>query len=240
MAAPLASKAGSAGTTSKPPFPELDFRSGARVEELNKLIQEFTKHDQREYDDQRALEIHTAKDFIFSMLGRAGTGGGGGAARGPRGPQGPRGRAPGRAAPAEPSPAAGSPAAGPLSPPANCFFLALPPPLRRCCVCTSREGKQGGRAGRCWRSTPKPAGLQARRARACIVFPPSYPSCRKHRFFFSFYLLFFFFFHAFWLLDRLMLEQEHPLSCGSCLGCKTCCEWSKSDCGGGVLLCAKL
>lgn len=73
MAAPLASKAGSAGTTSKPPFPELDFRSGARVEELNKLIQEFTKHDQREYDDQRALEIHTAKDFIFSMLGRAGT-----------------------------------------------------------------------------------------------------------------------------------------------------------------------
>ena len=50
-------------------FPELDFRSGARVEELNKLIQEFTKHDQGEYDDQRALEIHTAKDFIFSMLG---------------------------------------------------------------------------------------------------------------------------------------------------------------------------
>lgn len=121
----------------------------------------------------------------------------------------------------------------------NCFFLALPPPLRRCCVCTSREEKQGGRAGRCWRSTPKPAGLQARRARACIVFPPSYPSCRKHRFFFSFYL-YIFFFHAFWLLDRLMLEQEHPLSCGSCLGCKTCCEWSKSDCGGGVLLCAKL
>ncbi|KAK2530936.1 hypothetical protein Q9966_008800 [Columba livia] len=40
------------------------------VEELNKLIQEFTKHDQREYDDQRALEIHTAKDFIFSMLGQ--------------------------------------------------------------------------------------------------------------------------------------------------------------------------
>lgn len=84
MAAPLASKAGSAGTTSKPPFPELDFRSGARVEELNKLIQEFTKHDQREYDDQRALEIHTAKDFIFSMLGRAGAvRGGAGAMPGP-------------------------------------------------------------------------------------------------------------------------------------------------------------
>lgn len=49
--------------------PELDFRSAARMEDLNRLIQEFGKHDQREYDDQRALEIHTAKDFIFSMLG---------------------------------------------------------------------------------------------------------------------------------------------------------------------------
>lgn len=49
--------------------PELDFRSAARMEDLNRLIQEFSKHDQREYDDQRALEIHTAKDFIFSMLG---------------------------------------------------------------------------------------------------------------------------------------------------------------------------
>lgn len=46
------------------------------MEELNKLIQEFTKHDQREYDDQRALEIHTAKDFIFSMLGKEEKGGG--------------------------------------------------------------------------------------------------------------------------------------------------------------------
>lgn len=52
--------------------PELDFRSGSRMDELNRLIQEFSKHDQREYDDQRALEIHTAKDFIFSMLGEEG------------------------------------------------------------------------------------------------------------------------------------------------------------------------
>lgn len=51
--------------------PELDFRSAARMEDVNRLIQEFSKHDQREYDDQRALEIHTAKDFIFSMLGEA-------------------------------------------------------------------------------------------------------------------------------------------------------------------------
>ncbi|XP_043932953.1 protein MB21D2-like [Protopterus annectens] len=51
------------------PLTDLDFRSGARIEELNKLIQEFGKHEMREYDDQRALEVHTAKDFIFSMLG---------------------------------------------------------------------------------------------------------------------------------------------------------------------------
>ncbi|XP_055501784.1 nucleotidyltransferase MB21D2-like [Leucoraja erinacea] len=48
---------------------ELDFRSGAKLEDLNKLIQEFSRQDQREYDDHKALEIHTAKDFIFSMLG---------------------------------------------------------------------------------------------------------------------------------------------------------------------------
>uniref|UniRef100_H3D0X3 Mab-21 domain containing 2 n=1 Tax=Tetraodon nigroviridis TaxID=99883 RepID=H3D0X3_TETNG len=58
-----------AGRTPSGAAPELDFRSAARMEDLNRLIQEFSKHDQREYDDQRALEIHTAKDFIFSMLG---------------------------------------------------------------------------------------------------------------------------------------------------------------------------
>ncbi|XP_077579464.1 nucleotidyltransferase MB21D2 [Stigmatopora nigra] len=86
MAAPaLSSRASSAGSLGNSPTmaatgagrlphgggggPELDFRSAARMEDLNRLIQEFSKHDQREYDDQRALEIHTAKDFIFSMLG---------------------------------------------------------------------------------------------------------------------------------------------------------------------------
>ncbi|KAJ4918063.1 hypothetical protein JOQ06_000753, partial [Pogonophryne albipinna] len=48
---------------------ELDFRSASRMEDLNRLISEFSKQEQRETDDQRALEIHTAKDFIFSMLG---------------------------------------------------------------------------------------------------------------------------------------------------------------------------
>ncbi|KAJ1086917.1 hypothetical protein NDU88_000112 [Pleurodeles waltl] len=70
MAGPPPSKQGPPGSGSpRPAPPELDFRSGARVEELNRLIVDFSKHDQREYDDQRALEVHTAKDFIFSMLG---------------------------------------------------------------------------------------------------------------------------------------------------------------------------
>lgn len=80
MAAPaLSNRTGSAGSLGNSPTtaagrlpsagPDLDFRSAARMEDLNRLIQEFSKHDQREYDDQRALEIHTAKDFIFSMLG---------------------------------------------------------------------------------------------------------------------------------------------------------------------------
>lgn len=84
-APPLSSRAGSAGSLGNSPTmaagrlphggvgPELDFRSAARMEDLNRLIQEFSKHDQREYDDQRALEIHTAKDFIFSMLGETHT-----------------------------------------------------------------------------------------------------------------------------------------------------------------------
>ncbi|XP_067828175.1 nucleotidyltransferase MB21D2-like [Heptranchias perlo] len=51
------------------PLIDLDFHSGARIEEISKLIQEFGKHELRDFDDQRALEVHTAKDFIFSMLG---------------------------------------------------------------------------------------------------------------------------------------------------------------------------
>lgn len=71
----MAGSLGNSPTTAagRPPSgvagPELDFRSAARMEDLTRLIQEFSKHEQREYDDQRALEIHTAKDFIFSMLG---------------------------------------------------------------------------------------------------------------------------------------------------------------------------
>ncbi|XP_061576066.1 nucleotidyltransferase MB21D2 [Cololabis saira] len=60
---------GTTGTGSAQLVPELDFRSAARFEELTGLIREFGRLEGREHDDQRALEVHTAKDFIFSMLG---------------------------------------------------------------------------------------------------------------------------------------------------------------------------
>nr|XP_006627426.1 PREDICTED: transmembrane protein 102 [Lepisosteus oculatus]XP_015196069.1 PREDICTED: transmembrane protein 102 [Lepisosteus oculatus]XP_015196070.1 PREDICTED: transmembrane protein 102 [Lepisosteus oculatus]XP_015196071.1 PREDICTED: transmembrane protein 102 [Lepisosteus oculatus]XP_015196072.1 PREDICTED: transmembrane protein 102 [Lepisosteus oculatus]XP_015196073.1 PREDICTED: transmembrane protein 102 [Lepisosteus oculatus] len=58
----------------RPPAPvkmpqEVDFRSGAGLEQLSALVQEFVQLEQREFGDQTALEVHTAKDFIFNMLG---------------------------------------------------------------------------------------------------------------------------------------------------------------------------
>ncbi|XP_029435282.1 transmembrane protein 102 [Rhinatrema bivittatum] len=51
------------------PLTDLDFCSAARIEEINKLIQELGKYEARDYGDRLALEVHSAKDFIFSMLG---------------------------------------------------------------------------------------------------------------------------------------------------------------------------
>nr|XP_060623241.1 nucleotidyltransferase MB21D2 [Anolis sagrei ordinatus] len=56
-------------SSSPPSASELDFRSGARLPDLTRLIQELARHESRDFGDQRALEIHTAKDFVFSMLG---------------------------------------------------------------------------------------------------------------------------------------------------------------------------
>ncbi|MGH0171072.1 UNVERIFIED_CONTAM: hypothetical protein FKN15_060012 [Acipenser sinensis] len=47
----------------------LDFRSGASVERVSELVQELLLLEQSDFGDQTALEVHTAKDFIFSMLG---------------------------------------------------------------------------------------------------------------------------------------------------------------------------
>ncbi|XP_026884722.2 transmembrane protein 102 [Electrophorus electricus] len=48
---------------------EVDFRSGSPLEQLSVQVQELVQLEQGEFGDQTALEVHTAKDFIFNMLG---------------------------------------------------------------------------------------------------------------------------------------------------------------------------
>lgn len=48
---------------------EVDFRSGAALDQLSAHVSELVKQEQGEFGDQTALEVHTAKDFIFNMLG---------------------------------------------------------------------------------------------------------------------------------------------------------------------------
>ncbi|XP_054851143.1 transmembrane protein 102 [Eublepharis macularius] len=48
------------------PLTDLDFHSGARVEELNQLIQEY---EARNPGVREAPELHQAKDAVFSLLG---------------------------------------------------------------------------------------------------------------------------------------------------------------------------
>ncbi|KAF5905361.1 protein MB21D2-like, partial [Clarias magur] len=47
---------------------EVDFRSGTALEQLASHVQELVQLEQGEFGDQTALEVHTAKDFIFNML----------------------------------------------------------------------------------------------------------------------------------------------------------------------------
>ncbi|KAJ3584876.1 hypothetical protein NHX12_013599 [Muraenolepis orangiensis] len=47
---------------------EVDFRSGAALEQLSAQASELVLLEQGEFRDQTALEVHTAKDFIFNML----------------------------------------------------------------------------------------------------------------------------------------------------------------------------
>lgn len=48
---------------------DVDFRSGAPLEQLSAQVSELVRLEQGEFGDQTALEVHTAKDFIFNMLG---------------------------------------------------------------------------------------------------------------------------------------------------------------------------
>lgn len=49
--------------------PEVDFRSGAALDQLSSQVSELVLLEQGDFGDQTALEVHTAKDFIFNMLG---------------------------------------------------------------------------------------------------------------------------------------------------------------------------
>lgn len=51
---------------------EVDFRSGATLDQLSSQVSELVVLEQGEFGDQTALEVHTAKDFIFNMLGTCG------------------------------------------------------------------------------------------------------------------------------------------------------------------------
>lgn len=51
---------------------EVDFRSGATLDQLSSQVSELVVLEQGEFGDQTALEVHTAKDFIFNMLGMCG------------------------------------------------------------------------------------------------------------------------------------------------------------------------
>jgi len=53
--------------------PEVDFRSGTTLEELSAQVHALVMLEQGEFGDQTALEVHTAKDFIFNMLGEKNT-----------------------------------------------------------------------------------------------------------------------------------------------------------------------
>lgn len=48
---------------------EVDFRSGATLDQLSSQVTELVLLEQGDFGDQTALEVHTAKDFIFNMLG---------------------------------------------------------------------------------------------------------------------------------------------------------------------------
>lgn len=48
---------------------EVDFRSGATLDQLSSQVSELVILEQGDFGDQTALEVHTAKDFIFNMLG---------------------------------------------------------------------------------------------------------------------------------------------------------------------------
>merc|ERR1712131_474096 len=53
-----------------PPRPMVDFCSGASFQSLNEVIEQFDNQDRHEFDDQVALEVHSMKEHLFTLLGK--------------------------------------------------------------------------------------------------------------------------------------------------------------------------
>ena len=51
-------------------LPKVDFSSGASFESLNQVIELFDNQDRHEFDDQMALEVHSMKEHLFTLLGK--------------------------------------------------------------------------------------------------------------------------------------------------------------------------
>ena len=51
-------------------LPKVDFSSGASFESLNQVIDLFDNQDRHEFDDQMALEVHSMKEHLFTLLGK--------------------------------------------------------------------------------------------------------------------------------------------------------------------------
>lgn len=53
-----------------PPRPMVDFCSGASFAALNEVIEQFDNQDRHEFDDQMALEVHSMKEHLFTLLSK--------------------------------------------------------------------------------------------------------------------------------------------------------------------------
>ena len=56
--------------TPPPPRPMVDFCSGSSFQSLHDVIEHFDNQDRHEFDDQMALEVHSMKEHLFTLLGK--------------------------------------------------------------------------------------------------------------------------------------------------------------------------
>jgi len=70
IALPPGSMANGGGENGERRLPKVDFSSGASFESLNHVIDLFDNQDRHEFDDQMALEVHSMKEHLFTLLGK--------------------------------------------------------------------------------------------------------------------------------------------------------------------------